>query len=225
MKLFFSKIPAFASACLIVGVVLSSSGLADDSVGSGGKKAETKSVDSKTTEISELLSEAQQAFDKGYYSLASTRLNQASNLVHQVETKRAQKVFPQPLAGWKTSEGGDALNKFQSLGIGSLLATGLVYSKGDQSVQMVLVVKPSTPQPLFDFLLSGLLLPRPGMEKIDVHGYTARYLCAKSKPADCDITLPIDTDYVLILNGKSAPREVLLQYAQAIDFDLLKTFR
>lgn len=176
-------------------------------------------------EIDEVLEEARNAYGKGYLKLAATRMNQALTLVHALETQRARKVFPAPLAGWKTGEDNAALNKFKSMGIGAVLATGLTYTAGEQSVQIVLIQKPSSPQPLFDLVLAGLLAPRVGMEKIPVQGYTAHYLCKKSLPTECDIALPVDADYVLLLNGKHASRETLLSYANAVRFDLLKEFR
>lgn len=185
-------------------------------------------------EVTELLEEAQDAYQKGYYKLSSTRMNQALNLIRQLESQRAHRIFPAALEGWKTSEdGNDALNKFKSLGIGSVFATGLTYSrsesksesKGEQTVQMILVQKPSSPQPLFDLMLAGLLMPRPGMEKIPVGPYTGHYLCATSVPTDCDMSIPVESDYVILVNGKGVSRELLLAYAKAIRFDLLETFR
>lgn len=188
-------------------------------------QAATATAGGNDSEIAGILGEAQDAYQKGYYKLSSTRLHQALNLIRQLETRRVQKIFPAPLDGWETSDGNDALNKFKSMGIGSVFATGLTYRHADQTVQLVLVQKPSTPQPLFDMLLAGLMMPRPGMEKIPVGEYTAHYLCAKSKPADCDISIPVGVDYVIMLNGKSASRDALLAYARAIRFDLLKEFR
>lgn len=177
-------------------------------------------------EVTELLGEAQDAYQKGYYKLSSTRMNQALNLIRQLEAQRAHRIFPEALEGWKTSEdGNEALNKFKSMGIGSVFATGLTYSKGEQTVQMILVQKPSSPQPLFDLVLAGLLMPRPGMEKIPVGPYTGHYLCATSVPTDCDMSIPVESDYVILVNGKGVSRELLLAYVKGIRFDLLETFR
>lgn len=177
-------------------------------------------------EVTELLGEAQDAYQKGYYKLSSTRMNQALNLIRQLEAQRAHRIFPEALEGWKTSEdGNEALNKFKSMGIGSVFATGLTYSKSEQTVQMILVQKPSSPQPLFDLVLAGLLMPRPGMEKIPVGPYTGHYLCATSVPTDCDMSIPVESDYVILVNGKGVSRELLLAYVKGIRFDLLETFR
>lgn len=176
-------------------------------------------------EVEEVLDEAHEAYKKGQYKLSATRMNQALSLLHQLESQRAHKIFPAPLEGWQTSDDNEALSKFKSMGIGSVFATGLTYSKGEQKVQMVLVQKPSTPQPLFDMLLAGLLMPRPGMEKIPLQDYTGHYLCGKSKPLDCDMSIPVEADYVLMVNGNGVERETLLAYARAIRFDLLKSFR
>lgn len=189
-------------------------------------------------EVAELLGEANEAYQKGYYKLASTRMNQALTLVRQLESQRAHRIFPDAMAGWKTSEdGNEALNKFKSMGIGSVFATGLTYTKEqpnnppmgegkeEQTVQMILVQKPSSPQPLFDLVLAGLLMPRPGMEKIAIGPYTGHYLCAVSNPTDCDMSIPVESDYVILVNGKGVSRETLLSYAKAIHFDLLETFR
>lgn len=177
-------------------------------------------------EVTELLDEAQDAYGKGYYKLSSTRMNQALNLIRQLEAQRAHRIFPPAQEGWKTSEdGNESLNKFKSMGIGSVFATGLTYSKGEQTVQMILVQKPSSPQPLFDLVLAGLLMPRPGMEKIPVGPYTGHYLCAASIPTDCDMSIPVESDYVILINGKGVSRELLLAHAKSIRFDLLETFR
>lgn len=184
-----------------------------------------KTKPSSDNEIAEILVEAQDAYEKGYLKLSATRMNQALSLIRQMETLRAQKIFPAPLPGWEVTDGTDALRNFKSLGIGSIFATGQSYSKGEQSVQIVLVQKPSSPQPLFDILMAGLLMPRPGMEKISVQGYTAHFLCKNSVPGECDMSVPVEADYVLMVNGKGASREILLEYTNAIKFDLLKSFR
>lgn len=176
-------------------------------------------------EVEEMLDEARDAYKKGHYKLSATRMNQTLSLIHQLESQRAHKIFPAPLEGWQTSDDNEALSKFKSMGIGSVFATGLTYTKGEQTLQIVLIQKPSTPQPLFDILLAGLLMPRPGMEKIPLQAYTGHYLCGKSKPQDCDMSIPVDADYVVMVNGNAVPRETLLAYAQAIRFDLLKEFR
>ncbi len=177
-------------------------------------------------EVTELLEEARAAYHKGYYKLSSTRMNQALSLIRQLESQRAHKIFPAAQEGWATSEdGNENLNKFKSLGIGSVFATGLTYTKGEQSVQMILVQKPSSPQPLFDLVLAGLLMPRPGMEKFPVGPYTAHYLCATSNPTDCDMTIPVASDYVVLINGKGVSRDALQAQAKAIRFDLLESFR
>ncbi len=187
--------------------------------------AATKDRAAAKDEVEEVLDEAHDAYKNGQYKLSATRMNQALSLIHQLESQRAHKIFPTPLEGWQTSDDNEALSKFKSMGIGSVFATGLTYSKGEQKVQMVLIQKPSTPQPLFDMLLAGLLMPRPGMEKIPLQGYTGHYLCGKSKPLDCDMSIPVEADYVLMVNGNGAERETLVAYAQAIRFDLLKSFR
>ena len=176
-------------------------------------------------EVAELLSEAETAYSEGHLRIATTRLQQAINLLRDLEHARAKALFPAPFKGWSRDDDNDALDEFRSLGIGSLFVTAQAYRRGDESLRIMLLQKPSTAHPLFGLLLSSLESTVQAGEKVVVGKYSGKLSCPDTTASQCRLLVSVNDDYLLYADGEKMKREDILAYVRAMPLERIEGFR
>jgi hypothetical protein len=182
-------------------------------------------VHAADNEVSELLHEADTAYEKGHLRLATTRLQQAINLLRDLEYTRAKALFPAPFKGWVSDNDNDALEEFRSLGIGSLFVTAQAYRRGDETLRIMLLQKPSTTHPLFGMLIASLEATVESGKKVPVGDYTGRIACPGTTAEQCHVFVTVNNDYVLYADGKKMTQEDILAYVRAMPLHKIEAFR
>lgn len=184
-----------------------------------------ESVNAADNEVSELLEEADTAYQQGHLRIATTRLQQAMNLLRDLEYTRSKALFPEPLKGWVKDNDSKALEDMRALGMGSLFVTAQAYRRGDENLRIMLLQKPSLANPVFGLLLAGLEGTVAGGEKVSVGPYKGKLSCPEVTPPQCHLLVDINHDYVVYAEGKLMKKDDVLAYARAMPLEKIENFR
>jgi hypothetical protein len=176
-------------------------------------------------EVSELLNEADAAYAQGHLRVATTRLQQAINLLRDLEHARAKALFPAPFKGWTSDGDNDALEEFRSLGIGSLFVTAQAYSRGDETLRIMLMQKPGGTNPLSGLLFSSLEATVDKGEAIKVGRYKGKYACVDTTAVECRVLVTVNHDYLVYADSKNMDKDDILAYVRAMPLEKTEAFR
>ena len=188
-------------------------------------------------EIENAIKEANVAYGQGNYQLTLNRLEQAMNLVKDVQAAQIIGFFPKPLNGWEvvTSDNKQAspipnvqLGMFSSVirryrktieepDPENLLASEEKTKKTEIPwVQFTLVQKPSGLIKMGFQGAHALRASHPDSRSLSVDGYSGIVYCDTKKPS-CDGFFDFDGDFMLMINAEHASREEVETYMKAFD--------
>lgn len=190
-------------------------------------------------EIQATIEEAGNAYKKGNYQLSLDRLEQAMNLVKDVQAAKIINYFPEPLDGWQIADPkkDDAapipnvqLGMFSSVlrrykkepeagvSINLLADDDAKKSKKDKSpwVQFTLMQKPNS---LIKMGFQGVHAIRandPNSTSVSLAGYSGILHCNPKKPT-CDAFFDFDGAFLLMVNAENTSKEDFEKYVKAFD--------
>ncbi len=176
-------------------------------------------------EVSELLDEADAAYAQGHLRVATTRLQQAINLLRDLEYARAKALFPAPFKGWSSDNDNDALEEFRGLGIGSLFVTAQAYRRGDETLRIMLMQKPASANPLSGLVFSSLEATVDKGEAVKVGRYKGKFGCDDTTAVECRILVNVNEDYLVYADGRNMKKDDILAYVRAMPLEKTEAFR
>ena len=196
-------------------------------------------------EIEEALKEAETAYQKQQYALSLERLEQAMNLIKDVQAANIIQFFPKPLKGWEITDGEKhAASAIPNVQVGVFSSVIRRYSKKSAAgvsvnlldkddanekkteskkskepwIQFTLVQKPNS---LITMAYQGVMAIRgsnPDVKRVDVDGYEGVLLC-QTRKTTCDMYFDFDGNYMLMLNSEYVSEAEVTEYAKAFDVD------
>ena len=191
-------------------------------------------------EVSNLIKEADAAYKRGEYALTLDRLEQASNLVKDVQAAKIIQYFPKPLSGWKVSEPQQGEFPVPNVQLGIFSSVVRKYqkvleepksenllAKPDKEkagkdkekvpwVQFTLVQKPGSLIAMGFQGAQALRANDPNSRSVSVGGYSGLVYCNDKKVA-CDAFVDFEGDFMLMVNGENVSREEMEAYVKAFD--------
>lgn len=191
-------------------------------------------------EIETAIKEAGTAYEKGNYQLSLERLEQAMNLVKDVQAAKIIQYFPKPLDGWRIadSEKDSAspipnvqLGLFSSVirrykkqpenGVGINLLAGKDDNNKDKKIPWVQFTLLQQPNSLIKMGFQGahaLRASTPEAKSVSVDGYSGILYCNPKKPT-CDGYFDLDGKFMIMINAENASLEEVEKYAKSFDID------
>lgn len=189
-------------------------------------------------EVSEAIKEANTAYGKGDYQLTLNRLEQAMNLVKDVQAAKIINYFPKPLKGWEVVKGENAeASPIPNVQLGMFSSVIQKYEKTiavpegenllkddkkkkDKTpwVQFTLVQKPGSLIKMGFQGVHAIRAGHPDSRSVSVDGYSGIVYCDAKKPT-CDAFFDFDGDFMLMVNAEHASREEMEAFVKDFDVD------
>lgn len=193
-------------------------------------------------EIENTIKEANQAYRNKNYSLSLERLEQAMNLIKDVQAAKIIQFFPKPLKGWHiATPEKDTTSPIPNVQLGMFSSVLQRYKKDSENSENLLADKSQKDQaktkkqkePWVQFTLlqnpNGLIkmgfqgmhalrAANPEAVSIPVDGYAGILYCDEKK-ATCDVFFDFDGKFMLMVNAENTSKEVVTQYVKAFDVD------
>ena len=187
-------------------------------------------------EISETIKEANAAYDKGNYQLTLNRLEQAMNLVKDVQAAKIVNYFPKPLEGWAVVKGDKGEpSPIPNVQLGMFSSVIQKYEKSIEVpkgenlldndkkkknevpwVQFTLVQKPGSLIKMGFQGVHALRAGHPDSRSVTVDGYSGIVYCDAKKPT-CDAFFDFEGDFMLMVNAERVSREEMEAYVKGFD--------
>lgn len=186
-------------------------------------------------EVSNLMKEADEAYKRGEYGLALNRLEQASNLVKDVQAANIIQFFPKPLEGWKIAETEQGASPIPNVQLGLFSSVVRKYQKVIEApsaenllakdskekpkvpwIQFMLVQKPGSLIAMGFQGAQALRANDPKSRSVSVDGHSGIIYCDDRK-SSCDAFLDFDGDFMLMVNGERVSRDEMEAYVKAFD--------
>ena len=192
-------------------------------------------------EVHDILEEAQQAYDNRRYNASLERLEQAINLIKDVQAARIIKFFPEPQPGWMIAENTEnSVSPLPNAELGILSSVMRRYTPIPQKEQENLLatdtgknaVKNKTAvEPWIQFMLlqkpNGLIkmafqgmyflkANAPDSHKMQLEGHEGIVHCDK-KQNTCDAFFNFNEAFILMVNSEKVSKATLELYLKAFD--------
>ncbi|MDX1694532.1 MAG: hypothetical protein R3208_12270 [Ketobacteraceae bacterium] len=188
-------------------------------------------------EIENTIKEANAAYHQGNYQLTLDRLEQAMNLVKDVQAAAIINYFPKPLPGWDIVKGqSGAASPIPNVQLGMFSSVIQRYRKTIEEpdgenllesdskkkqdkvpwVQFTLVQKPGSLIKMGFQGAHALRASHPDSRSVTVDGYSGIVYCDKKEPS-CDAFFDFDGNFMLMVNAEHVSRDEMEAYVKAFD--------
>lgn len=189
-------------------------------------------------EIEQFIDEAKQSYKKGNYNLSLERLEQAMNLVKDVQAANIVQYFPEPLKSWSIAEAEeDNASPIPNVQLGILSTIIRRYkqypnegisinllSKSEKNkqaaktpwVQFTLLQKPNALVKMGFQGMHALRANQPDSKTIEVDGYAGILFC-DDKSGTCDAFFDFDGKFMLMVNSDKTDKKDVEAYLRAFD--------
>ncbi|CAA6807463.1 MAG: Unknown protein [uncultured Sulfurovum sp.] len=168
-------------------------------------------------DISDTLEEALASYKKGDVSQTKEDVIYVLELLKQKNGNTLKEHLPPALDGWEAEEA-----KSETAGAG-MLGGGTVLSRSYKKDKSKIVIEIITDSPLLQGLGSMFANPMFNsggeIKRINREKATVKY---NKKRESGEIVLMLDKRFVINVKGTNVSKEVLIEYAEAIDFKALK---
>lgn len=174
------------------------------------------SLNLSADEISDAISEGLANYKKGDLSAAVSQLDYAATLIRQQKAGKITAVFPEPLAGWNA-------DKAESNSAGGMMMGGGItatrsYYKGDQSVEIELVMDSPMLQSVLMMFNNPSMIAMSGAKLIKIQGNKAML---RDEDGDVEIQLIINNNALFTIRGNSVSANEVKDYAEALKLEAI----
>ena len=214
----FKKIFSTSVHCLWAVFLLSANALAD--------------------EVEQFIDEAKEAYTEGQYNLSLDRLEQAMNLVKDVQAANIVKYFPEPLKAWSIAEAVEEnaspipnvqlgilstiirrYKKYPNEGVSiNLLSKNEKNKQAAKTpwVQFTLLQKPNALVKMGFQGMHALRTNQPNAKTLQIDGYEGILFCDE-KDGSCDAFFDFDGKFMLMVNSDNTSSQDVEAYLLAFD--------
>jgi len=171
-----------------------------------------------TDDVLTTIDQAIKQYRVGDFAGAASNLDYASQLVRQKKSERMKELLPEPLAGWQAKPA-----SAQTLGtavFGGGVTVSRDYFKAGSSVAMEIVSDSPVLQSVMMMLNNPMFAGAAGGNLITVKGQRA-IIKYDDKAHNGEIDIVVANRFMVTVKGNQVDKQVLIDYAGAIDFVLL----
>jgi hypothetical protein len=164
------------------------------------------------------IDEAVKQYKSGDYAGAVSNLDYASQLVRQKKSERMKDLLPEPLAGWQANPA-----SAQTLGtavFGGGVTVSRDYKKGGSAVSIEIVSDSPVLQSVMMMLNNPMFAGSAGGSLKTIKGQRA-IIKYNDKGRNGEINIVVAGRFMITVKGNNVDLNTLVEYSEAIDFELL----
>ena len=164
------------------------------------------------------IDEAVKQYKSGDYAGAVSNLDYASQLVRQKKSERMKDLLPEPLAGWQANPA-----SAQTLGtavFGGGVTVSREYKKGGSAVSIEIVSDSPVLQSVMMMLNNPMFAGSAGGSLKTIKGQRA-IVKYNDKGRNGEINIVVAGRFMITVKGNNVDLNTLVEYSEAIDFELL----
>lgn len=171
-------------------------------------------------DVTDTIEEALANYKKGEYKKAGEDLTYALEIINQKKSNDLKAFLPEPLSGWTAEDATSQSAGAAMLGGGTFLTRN--YQKDDASITIEMIMDAPMIQGMAMMFSNPMLLSSDGGELTRVKREKA---IIKYQTADKsgEISILISNRILLTIKGDNVAKDDIMAYANAIDFDKLKS--
>lgn len=177
-------------------------------------------VTAQADEIMDQINEAVELYQQGDYSGAASGLDFAAQQIRQLQAGRVSEALPAPLEGWEAHD--PETSAMGAAFFGGGISAGRSYEKGDARIEIQILSDTPMLQGALMLLNNPMLVSSSGQKLTRVKGNKALVEYDKTDQSG-EMSIVIMNTVLVTINGSSAALEDMTAYAEAIDYDLIKT--
>lgn len=189
-------------------------------------EAQQQTPASKEDEVTRIMAEAKDAYQRNQYLKAGRLLQQAMNIVADLQESHLKTLFPKPGEGWQTtvpdeSDQGSLRQALQLFGGGGLVEHYQHQQQTEQRVQLALL---NNPPGMLNVLLDTLSMMTLGQSQsapVTLAGQETMVHCKSAK--ECYLVLHLPNKMIFLAHGIQVERRVMLDFAERFNFAGLTT--
>lgn len=161
--------------------------------------------------VIQIIEKALEEYKNQDFTNAATSLDYASQLIRQKKGEALTKLLPEPIEGWKASEGKSQVTAASLFGGG--LTAERTYTRGDAAVTISIVTDSPLLQSMIMMFSNPIFASSAGQFEL-INGYKGIVSYEKSGGK---VNIVINNRFVVTLDGQLVSREELMEYARRID--------
>ncbi len=187
-------------------------------------------VSAYADEVLEEIDYAREAYEDGSYSEAIEGFNFVIAQIQSLQVDELRKALPEPLSGWTMEEQESDAMGYGFLGLGSGLGVTRRYYEEDSgaTIEITVAAQSIMLQQITMFLKNPTMAaaqPNTKLEKKRIKGIAGRTTIVEefsSEDEDGKLSLTPDDKILVIIEGSDiSDKEILYEYLDGIDFDLM----
>jgi len=181
-------------------------------------------------EVLEEIDYAREAYEEGSYSEAIESFNFVIAQIQSLQVDELRKALPEPLSGWTMEEQeGDAMGYgLFGLGSGAVVTRRYYKEDSDETIEITIGAQSMLLQQITMFLKNPALAaaqPNTKLEKKRIEGIAGRITIMEEFSSEDErgkLSLTPDDKTLVIIEGQDiSDKEILYEYLDGIDFDLM----
>lgn len=187
-------------------------------------------VSAYADEVLEEIDYAREAYEDGSYSEAIESLNFVIAQIQSLQVDELRKALPEPLSGWTMEEQESDAMGYSFFGLGSGAGVTRKYYEDDSgaTIEITIGAQSMLLQQITMFLKNPALAaaqPNTKLEKKRIEGIDGRITIIEEFSSEDErgkLSLTPDDKTLVIIEGQDiSDKEILYEYLDGIDFDLM----
>lgn len=171
-------------------------------------------------EVEEEINSALDAYRQGDYSVAISSLDFAAQQIRQIKAGQTEKIFPDPLPGWRAES--PESSAMGGAFMGGMITTSRRYTKASSSVQIEMISDSPMIGMMSGMLSNPMFTGAPGTRVIRINGKKGLLQWDNDEQRG-ELSILIDNNAMIKISGEDCEKDDVMAYADAIDYDKIQS--